>query len=459
MKAFTSFSSKPINLKLGSLSPRVGFHVSDKPFSCFTFLSRNEQKGSIYCVLKVVQNKGFYPLHAVPSEHQQEVELEDVEPQVQQSEQTNVSKFVRVEFQLLKDCDFGEQFLIVGDDPMLGSWNPLDALLMTWSDGHIWTLELDMPAGKSIQYKFILKGIEGDIIWQPGSDRVIQTWETMNRIIVSEDWENAELQKVVEEDRFSRPNEEPQVLSDVSTSTETADDSRDKTEFVVSNASNIEDTRIHGEEKLIDEEVIQENIGDSISSSIEKPMAIIAENIGSSEKLMGSTSHKTSKSNVIQKNEESEDGSQKEDTIRYSGYNGNAAALNNQEGTIVEGSLIDLKGGPVLVPGLTPPTEKEADQGEVEEEKIVIKSSIETFETHDQIIPELSKDQESDYDTAEEINTTINDELSFHEEQFHLAPKPEEVLSAEPIHGNALRNDVEWGRETVKKFLTKFGLL
>lgn len=71
----------------------------------------------------------------------------------------------------------------------------------------------------------------------------------------------------------------------------------------------------------------------------------------------------------------------------------------------------------------------------------------------------MSKDQESDDDTAEEINTTINDELSFHEEQFHLAPTMEEASNAEPIHGNALRNDVEWGRETVKKFLTKFGLL
>lgn len=52
------------------------------------------------------------------------------------------TKFVRVEFQLLKDCDFGEQFLIVGDDPKLGLWNPLDALPLTWSDGHIWTVEL-----------------------------------------------------------------------------------------------------------------------------------------------------------------------------------------------------------------------------------------------------------------------------------------------------------------------------
>jgi len=75
----------------------------------------------------------------------------------------------------------------------------------------------------------------------------------------------------------------------------------------------------------------------------------------------------------------------------------------------------------------------------------------------------LSRDQESDDDTPQpqEISTgtTINDELNSHEEQFHLAPTMEEESNSEPIHGNALRNDIEWGRETVKKFLTKFGLL
>ncbi|KAK2378914.1 Carbohydrate-binding fold [Trifolium repens] len=458
MKTFTSFSSKPLVHKLGSLSPSIAFHVPDKPFSCFTLPFRNDQKSSIFCLLKLVQNKGLYPFHAVPSENQ-EVELETVELQVQQSEseQTNELKFVRVEFQLLKDCDFGEQFLIVGDDPMLGSWNPLDALPLTWSDGHIWTVDLDMPAGKSIQYKFILKGKEGDIIWQPGSDRILPTWETVNRIIVCEDWENAELQKIVEENRLSQTNEEPQVLSEVLTSTEISDNSRDEKEFDLSNISGIEveDTKNYAEEKLID---------GTISSSMEKPMAIIAENIGSSEDHTESASHETNKKNVVQKSEESEDGPQNDDRINDLGYNENAAGLKNWEGTIVEGSLIDFEGGPVLVPGLTPPTEEETSPCEVvEEEKTAIEPSIEAFETQDQNIPELSKDQESDDesddDTEVQISTTINGELNFHEEQFHLAPSIEEVSNSEPIHGNALRNDIDWGRETVKKFLTKFGLL
>lgn len=69
----------------------------------------------------------------------------------------------------------------------------------------------DMPAGQTFQYKFILKGEGGDIIWQPGLDRLIHTWETKNRIVVLEDWENVELQKITEEDQLAEPNEEPQV--------------------------------------------------------------------------------------------------------------------------------------------------------------------------------------------------------------------------------------------------------
>ncbi|MCI67792.1 ribonuclease E/G-like protein chloroplastic-like, partial [Trifolium medium] len=75
--------------------------------------------------------------------------------------------------------------------------------------------------------------------------------------------------------------------------------------------------------------------------------------------------------------------------------------LKNWEGTIVEGSLIDFEGGPVLIPGLTPPTEKETIPGEVveeetipgeifEEEKTAIEPSIEAFETQDQNIPEVT---------------------------------------------------------------------
>jgi len=263
----------------------------------------------------------------------------------------------------------------------------------------------DMPAGKSILYKFILKGKEGDISWQPGSDRVIQTWETMNRIIVLEDWENAELQKIIEEDTLSQPNEEPAVLSEVSTSTEII--------------SGIEDTQIQALEKLIDEPILQQitDDHDTNSSLKEKPMAMFAENIGSSEDLSESKSQTTNKTNVVQKSEESADGVQNDHIKHELGYNGNPAALKNKKGTIVEGSLIDFEGGPVLVPGLIPQNEGEAGPSEVvEEEKIVIESSIEP------LIPQ-NEGEAGPSEVVEEEKTVIEPSIEPFETQDQNIPE------------------------------------
>lgn len=52
------------------------------------------------------------------------------------------SEPVRVKFQLNKECSFGQHFHIVGDDPMLGSWDPSNAVPLDWSEGHVWSVEL-----------------------------------------------------------------------------------------------------------------------------------------------------------------------------------------------------------------------------------------------------------------------------------------------------------------------------
>ncbi|KAL6953200.1 hypothetical protein U1Q18_013540 [Sarracenia purpurea var. burkii] len=124
----------------------------------------------------------------------------------------DTSKTVHVKFHLQKECAFGEQFHIVGDDPMFGSWDPSSAIPLNWSNGHVWTVDLDIPIGKTIQFKFLLKGIAGNIFWQPGSDRIFQTWETKNTIAVSEDWDNAELQMIVEEEPGSNEKEESTII-------------------------------------------------------------------------------------------------------------------------------------------------------------------------------------------------------------------------------------------------------
>lgn len=58
------------------------------------------------------------------------------------TETTGFSRSVRVKFQLEEECQFGDRFHIVGDDPVLGSWNPTEAIPFNWSEGHIWSLLL-----------------------------------------------------------------------------------------------------------------------------------------------------------------------------------------------------------------------------------------------------------------------------------------------------------------------------
>lgn len=56
-----------------------------------------------------------------------------------------------------------------------------------------------MPIELPIQFKFILKQSSGDIVWQPGPDRIFRAWKTSRTIVVSEDWGNAIFQKITEE--------------------------------------------------------------------------------------------------------------------------------------------------------------------------------------------------------------------------------------------------------------------
>ncbi|GAA0153318.1 amylase [Lithospermum erythrorhizon] len=109
------------------------------------------------------------------------------------------SESVRVKFELRRECLFGQHFFLVGDDPTFGSWDPSEAIPLNWSDGHIWYVELDICVGKSIKYKFILNQGDGTILWQPGEDRVLETFQTGKTIKVTDNWDNIEPEVAEEE--------------------------------------------------------------------------------------------------------------------------------------------------------------------------------------------------------------------------------------------------------------------
>lgn len=48
---------------------------------------------------------------------------------------------------------YGESHKIVGGHPSLGSWDVGSAPTMKWSDGDVWTLVVDYPAGQKLEFK------------------------------------------------------------------------------------------------------------------------------------------------------------------------------------------------------------------------------------------------------------------------------------------------------------------
>ncbi|KAJ4834681.1 hypothetical protein Tsubulata_003578, partial [Turnera subulata] len=126
--------------------------------------------------------------------------LSGLDTEVYELHSSRQSKTVHLKFQVQKECRFGEQFLLVGDAPMMGLWDPSSAIPLNWSEGNMWSVELDVPVDLTMNFKFILKQNDGEIVWQPGPDRFFTSWESRNTLVIAEDWENAEAQKILEEE-------------------------------------------------------------------------------------------------------------------------------------------------------------------------------------------------------------------------------------------------------------------
>uniref|UniRef100_A0A5B7B074 CBM20 domain-containing protein n=1 Tax=Davidia involucrata TaxID=16924 RepID=A0A5B7B074_DAVIN len=321
-----------------------------------------------------LQHKRIQPIFASsPSSSDPQTHLQNEETQIQDQ-----SKTVHVEFQLQRECLFGERFHIVGGDPMLGSWDPSSAIPLDWSDGHVWTVELDMPIEKSIHFKFILKGTSGNILWQPGQDRILQTWETENTITVSEDWDNAELQKIVEEGLRFNQTEESAIDSEMLIVAENLTQPRQDQTVNVNWESTTTET-------------------ESITNTTEKPLAIVAENITDpNEKLQVNTNNKAfgTRSITYTKEEHVAIISKKEMTVEENtlGNNGRAVTIKNSGSTKDEEILVSYEGAPILVAGLTPlmPTANTEEASPVEVKKnIVADASLGPDKAIEQSMPEV----------------------------------------------------------------------
>jgi hypothetical protein len=68
----------------------------------------------------------------------------------------------------------GQDVLLVGCCPQLGSWDVGSALPMTWTEGHVWraSLELEETPGAPLQYKALVRQPDGSVMWERGDNHV-----------------------------------------------------------------------------------------------------------------------------------------------------------------------------------------------------------------------------------------------------------------------------------------------
>lgn len=96
-----------------------------------------------------------------------------------------------VSFALEHHVDFGDSVCLVGDDPVLGSWSVDGSVSMTWSEGDVWTTELTIPAGNTVEYKYIVRHADGTVVeWLPGDNKVAAIPSDGETLDVKDIWED-----------------------------------------------------------------------------------------------------------------------------------------------------------------------------------------------------------------------------------------------------------------------------
>lgn len=211
-------------------------------------------------------------------------------------------------------------------------------------------------------------------------------------ITVCEDWENAESQKITEEERIGIPSEDNSEMMIVDENLNQLEE-----QMVLNvNESAVSHSDANPAEKPLAEPHKAQMVADNIASSQENLKSIVADNISypKNDPLMTASTEVLNNKRVTFMNENSAAISNDDMIIAEGllGNNGRAATVKNLPSTGVEGSRSNYEGSPVLVPGLTissaVPTEEASQDGV--ESRIAFDGSVGTFEAKDRNLPEVT---------------------------------------------------------------------
>ena len=82
----------------------------------------------------------------------------------------------QVIFHVKANTNYGENIYVVGNIPELGSWNVDNCSEALMCPNYPeWYMPVSVPAGKTIEFKFIKKDSNGNVTWESGTNRVVST--------------------------------------------------------------------------------------------------------------------------------------------------------------------------------------------------------------------------------------------------------------------------------------------
>lgn len=84
----------------------------------------------------------------------------------------------------------GDRVVVVGSDPALGMWNPGEGVdARTHADMFpSWTAPARLPAGSHVEYKYVTIRGSGEVVWEPGPNRVLDVPSTGRAQVTSGDY-------------------------------------------------------------------------------------------------------------------------------------------------------------------------------------------------------------------------------------------------------------------------------
>ena len=85
------------------------------------------------------------------------------------------------------ETQWGDTVVATGSHPSLGDWDPWRGVWMDTSTSMFpnWTGSTSLPAGTRLEYKYVMITGYGEVVWEPGPNRVLQVPATGRAVVMS----------------------------------------------------------------------------------------------------------------------------------------------------------------------------------------------------------------------------------------------------------------------------------